>query len=415
MPASSFVTSVTGSGAITHAGTNTVALTLTPCGGSNQIYSWNGSAWGCVALPVDTNTTYTATTNGLITVTGANTIGLSACGTIGHIAKYTAANTWQCAAETNNVYTAGAGIVINGSNVVGIDTTTVPTLAANNTFTGANTFGNASNSFTGVGTGLTSLNASNLGSGTVPSARVSGTYSSTVAFTSASNAFTGTHTGDGSGLTSLNAGNISTGVLPIARGGTGFGTVPASAGVLMSNGTGLAFTNAPAANQLLIPNGSNVPTWVANPTLIVTGVNLASARTSYVSVSSAAFDIPDNNGTTEGAYYYRYPVSTGVMSAPISIPHGVLVNGIQCNVYDGDAAIDLTINLYRTQTVGNTTIFSTSCGATSTGSAGQQTTAAACNHVVDNNNYSYFLIYIGASGSTHHIRGCRLSYTETSL
>jgi hypothetical protein len=61
------------------------------------------------------------------------------------------------------------------------------TFSGNNTFSGANTFASPSNSFTGVGTGLTALNASNLASGTVSDARLS----SNIARKDAANVLTG--------------------------------------------------------------------------------------------------------------------------------------------------------------------------------------------------------------------------------
>jgi hypothetical protein len=85
-----------------------------------------------------------------------------------------------------------------------------------NTFSAANTFTNAFNSFTGVGTGLTGLNASNLSSGTIPDARLS----TNVALLSAANTFgnpSNSFSGSGAGLTALNASNIATGTLPDAR------------------------------------------------------------------------------------------------------------------------------------------------------------------------------------------------------
>ncbi len=51
--------------------------------------------------------------------------------------------------------------------------TNVALYNANGTYTGANTFSNAANSFTGNGAGLTSLNASNISSGTLADARLS--------------------------------------------------------------------------------------------------------------------------------------------------------------------------------------------------------------------------------------------------
>jgi hypothetical protein len=57
-----------------------------------------------------------------------------------------------------------SGTLSDGSNLAKLN--------ANQTFSGNNTFSSASNSFTGNGAGLTSLNASNLSSGTVNSARL---------------------------------------------------------------------------------------------------------------------------------------------------------------------------------------------------------------------------------------------------
>jgi hypothetical protein len=116
---------------------------------------------------------------------------------------------------------AGAVLQITSAGVARL-------LATTNTWTGANTFSHASNNFTGVGTGLTALNASNLGSGTVASARISGSYTG-ITGTGALNAGSissgfgninigsSVFTGVGSGLTTLNASNISSGTLAIAR------------------------------------------------------------------------------------------------------------------------------------------------------------------------------------------------------
>lgn len=60
-------------------------------------------------------------------------------------------------------------------------------------------------SFTGVGTALTALNASNLGSGTIPNARFPATLPAV----------------SGANLTSLNASNLASGTVPTARLGTG--------------------------------------------------------------------------------------------------------------------------------------------------------------------------------------------------
>lgn len=80
-------------------------------------------------------------------------------------------------AGTISQITAGAGLAGGGTSgnvTLNLDTTQVPTLrAAGNSFTGAI----SAQSFTGNGSGLTNLNASNLSIGTVPASALSGTYS----------------------------------------------------------------------------------------------------------------------------------------------------------------------------------------------------------------------------------------------
>lgn len=68
-------------------------------------------------------------------------------------------------------------------------------------------------SFSGDGSSLLNLNASQLASGTVPSGRLSGTYSSAVTLNNAANSYSGS----GANLTSLNANNLASGTVPLAR------------------------------------------------------------------------------------------------------------------------------------------------------------------------------------------------------
>ena len=99
-------------------------------------------------------------------------------------------------------------------------------LSSTQTFTGANTFSSANNSFygnvyngfsfigthfSGSGSGLTALNASQLTSGTVPQAQLPA-----VVVTNTENSVTlsGTFSGNGSGLNTLNASQLTSGVVP---------------------------------------------------------------------------------------------------------------------------------------------------------------------------------------------------------
>ncbi len=119
-----------------------------------------------------------------------------------------ALNASAAATATNAAQLNGqsAGFYQNAANLTA---GTLPGARLAGTYTNAVTLSNASNSFAGIGTGITGLNASNLNSGTLPSARLSGTYTNTLAFSSAANSFSGS----GAGLTSLNASNIITGTL----------------------------------------------------------------------------------------------------------------------------------------------------------------------------------------------------------
>lgn len=98
---------------------------------------------------------------------------------------------------TNQFSGSGSGLTnLNASNVATGTladarlSSNVALRGANQTFTGANTFSSASNIFAGSGSGLTGLNASNLTAGTLADARLS----SNVPLLSSGNTFTGTNT-----------------------------------------------------------------------------------------------------------------------------------------------------------------------------------------------------------------------------
>lgn len=149
--------------------------------------------------------------------------------------------------------------------------------------------------FTGSGSGLTNLNATNLSSGTVPSARLSGTYSSALTFSSASNSFTG----DGSGLSSLNASNISSGTLAVARGGTGASSLTGY-GALVMNAGGTAATSVTGTSngQVLKWNGT---TWAAGTDDDSGSIWTDAGTYIYASTNSGA-SVYDE-GQTYGIYY----------------------------------------------------------------------------------------------------------------
>jgi hypothetical protein len=156
------------------------------------VFYWNGSAWqAVVGLPPG------GAVNSIILKTGA--------------ADYVSA--WRSLAGTANQidFTFGPSAVTLA-------------LAPNVTITGTMTAG----SFSGNGAALTNLDAGNLATGTVASARLSGSYTAITgvgALTAGSigvgfgaiNIGTSIFTGNGSGLTTLNATNLASGTVPAAR------------------------------------------------------------------------------------------------------------------------------------------------------------------------------------------------------
>lgn len=99
--------------------------------------------------------------------------------------------------------------------------------------------------------------------GPLPSSGLAGTYSSALALSNPANAFTGV----GTGLTNLNAANISTGVLGILRGGTGANTSGAQVGQVLKF-SGSAWT----------PGTDNDTTYTAGAGLLLTGTTFSIAN-----------------------------------------------------------------------------------------------------------------------------------------
>ncbi len=118
-------------------------------------------------------------------------------------------------AVTGVVAASVAGPNVTGTLPDGVLSSNVPLLTA-----GTNTFaGTLAGKFTGDGSGLTGLNASQLTTGTIADARLS---TNVPLLNAATNTFTGAVaagklTGDGSGLTSLNASQVTTGTVPDGR------------------------------------------------------------------------------------------------------------------------------------------------------------------------------------------------------
>jgi hypothetical protein len=125
------------------------------------------------------------------------------------------------------------------------------------------------NSVSGNGVALSAINASNITSGTIANARTtadSANGASTIVLRGASGEFaagaiTGTSfSGNGSALTAINASSISSGTLSATNGGTGSANLTAD-NVILGNGASAVKVVAPGtANNVLTSNGS---TWIS--------------------------------------------------------------------------------------------------------------------------------------------------------
>jgi hypothetical protein len=153
--------------------------------------------------------TATLVASGSVTATAATNAN-----TPDRIVKRDASGNFSAGAITAASFTGG-GSGLTGLTASQLTSGTVPDGRLAGTYSSALMLNNAGNSFTGNGAGLTNLSAGSLASGTVPSARLSGTYSGAVVFNNAGNVFTGS----GAGLT--NAGLVRTTVLNVDCSGSG--------------------------------------------------------------------------------------------------------------------------------------------------------------------------------------------------
>jgi hypothetical protein len=170
------------------------ALATTAGTSSNLVGNLSGDVTGtqmATVVALVAGQTATNVANGSVTANAA-----TSANTPDRIVKRDALGNFSAGAITAAGFTGG-GSGLTGLNASQLASGTVPTERLSGSYTGALTLNNGANMLSGNGAGLTSLNASSLASGTVPGARLSGTYSSAVVFNNAGNSFSG----NGSGLT----------------------------------------------------------------------------------------------------------------------------------------------------------------------------------------------------------------------
>src|SRR5210317_1230696 len=228
------------------------------------------------------------------------------CDTGRNIQKYkgAAASTLQDVTDNGNtttgdIITTSGFFIGDGSKLTGISgasaaftlqetsdrgNTTSNVIQFTNTITSFTTSGNVivagnvtASSFYGLGSGLSSLNASNISSGTLSNDRLdtkTGTgnivmsASPTLSGTITGGTFSGTHTGTGSGLSSLNASNISSGTLSISRGGTNITTYTKGDILIASATDTLSNLSLGTGGYVLTSNStSGLPEWKSSSDL----------------------------------------------------------------------------------------------------------------------------------------------------
>jgi hypothetical protein len=186
------VTTAAGSG-LTGGGTSgTLNLALTNTCAANQILQWNGSAWACTTI--DGGGTITGVTAGT-DLTGGGTSGTVTLNLdTTKVPQLASANTFTANQNVNGTMTAtmfsgsGSGLSnVNASQLGGLASSAFAQLAAgSNTFNG----GITASSFTGSGSGLTNVTAANaLDLGGLPpsSYQPAGSYATTASNTFAGN------------------------------------------------------------------------------------------------------------------------------------------------------------------------------------------------------------------------------------
>jgi hypothetical protein len=172
-------------------------------------------------------------------------------------------------------------------------------------------------SISGNGVALSAINASNITSGTIDNARTTAATAngaSTIVLRGSSGEFsagtiTGTFSGDGSAVSAINASNVSSGTLSATRGGTGSANLTAE-NVILGNGASAVKVVAPGtANNVLTSNGS---TWISQ----AAGGGFASGTVMLFAQTSAPTGWTKNTTTGDNS---ALRVTTGTASTGGSV------------------------------------------------------------------------------------------------
>jgi hypothetical protein len=315
-----------GTGTTTSTGSGSVVLNTNPTlsgtvtagtfsGSGSSLTSLNASNISTGTLPVARGGTGVTTLNNLIQMGTHTTGNYVATITGGNGISSTGATSGESITHTLSVDTkANGGLVIeNNKLAVNLGASAITgTLAVSDGGTGTTT---------STGSGSVVLNTNPTLSGTVTA---------------------GTFSGSGSSLTSLNASNISTGTLPVARGGTGLSSF-VSGDLIYANGTS-SFTNLAASSSTegyFLRNDNGIPTWADV-------AQVGSASPNSLSASTGL-----SGGDFNGSSPVTWTVDFGVVASTSNLNSNVIrIGNLETNLTNNSTRIttitnDLTNNVSR--------------------------------------------------------------------
>ena len=184
----------------------------------------------------------------LLTAIGAtNLAGVAPSGVLA--GPYTNNVTFSNALGNFTGKVSGDGAGLTNLSYAQINGGALPSSVVTNNAGGVTLSGTMSGTFSGDGSLLTSIGATNL-VGVAPSGALAGPYTNNVAFSNASGNFTGKVSGDGSGLANLSYAQINGGLLPntvVTNNETGITMSGAFSGTISGNGSGLTNLALPAS------------------------------------------------------------------------------------------------------------------------------------------------------------------------
>ncbi len=190
---------------------------------------------------------------------------------------------------------------------------------------------------------------------------------------------------------------------------------------IYNNGGNVGIGTTPTAQKLEV--GGNVAIPAANSYMYAT------AKTKYLQLPAAAFNLQNVSlvstagitltGVSSGQARWVQGGTTGTdayLFAPINLPDGAIVTGVDVYGYDVDATQQFSASLYSISNAGATAqsiATTTASGGTFNGGA-ITLTATAVNHTIDNSTNAYYL-RINTKENTQFLRlySAKVTYTVT--